>query len=92
MKSIERRFKKREGSDDGKSTFIHFCEAVKHQGFSSRIIQHWFNKLVSRDDYDPSDKMKLLKHLYRLTNLSEEGMFRGQKSSARRVYSLEGIN
>ena len=36
-------------------------QAVRGQGFSKDMLGRWFNKLVSREEYDKSDKKELVR-------------------------------
>ena len=79
MRSLKRRFNKISKLNPKWSTYICFEEAVKKQNFSRRIIYYWFNKLVEQDDYDPTQKKKIIEQLISLStnskNIAEEGMF-----------------
>jgi len=68
MKSIERRFNNITEKKPFWSSFICFAEAVKEQCFTKPILHRWFQKLVQKDDYAPSDKRTLLRHLDCLSN------------------------
>ena len=69
MKSIERRFDELVKKNPYWSTYICFCEAIRNQKFSKKIISRWFYKLVDKDDYFIEDGMKgLMDHLYKLSN------------------------
>ena len=63
MKSLERRFKLMEEKNPFHSTYVNFGRAIRGQGFSSKVIEFWFNKLVDKDDYAKSDKKTLLAQL-----------------------------
>lgn len=63
MKSLERRFKLMEKQNPFHSTYINFGRAIRNQGFSHKVIEFWFNKLVDKDDYAKSDKKTLLAQL-----------------------------
>jgi len=75
MKSLERRFKniqnKKKNSDLG--DYCCLARAVKYQKFSKRVIAHWFNKLMSKEDYLKSEKRSLISQLVCLSNDTEEG-------------------
>ncbi|HAZ28560.1 MAG TPA: hypothetical protein DCY48_02160 [Candidatus Magasanikbacteria bacterium] len=73
MKSLERRYKNIAQKYTGWGSYICFAKAVTGQHFSRRAIQHWFNKLVDKNDYCKSDKAQLLKHLESLTKSTEDG-------------------
>ena len=63
MRSIERRFKEMEKKNPFHSTYINFGRAISCQGFSGKVIEFWFNRLVDPDDYDKRDKKTLLAQL-----------------------------
>ena len=67
MRSLERRFNNIQRLNPYWSSYICFAEAMKEQGFSKRIIQFYFNKLVEKDDYDKADKRQIVKHLISLS-------------------------
>lgn len=68
MKSIKRRFDMMTGKNQRWSSYICFAEAIKQQKLNKESIQIWFNKLVSKDDYDKKDKKTLLDQLCILSN------------------------
>ena len=72
MRSIERRFKIISLKDDLFSTFICFSKAVSGCEFSKKALTKWFNVLVDKNDYQPTDKKALISHL---VNISKEGEF-----------------
>ena len=49
------------------STFVCFGYAVEGQEFSKRAISRWFKELVDPEDYDPNDRIALLRHFNKLT-------------------------
>lgn len=46
------------------SSYTKFAMAIKGMKFNKLTIDKWFSKLVDKDDYDKSDKMAILDHLY----------------------------
>ena len=72
MKSLEARFSTVFEKNPYWSSFICFSEAIKKQKFTKPIINRWFRKLVDKDDYQRSDKNKILQQLYDYSNVSEE--------------------
>lgn len=68
MKSIKRRFDEISIKNQYWSSYICFAEAIKKQKFNKETLQIWFNKLVSKDDYDKKDKKILLDQLYILSD------------------------
>jgi len=69
MRSLKFRFEESGNKQRrGCSTYIIFANAVKGGRFSRDIIRCWFNRLVEKDDYSPSDKRSLLRQLYELSN------------------------
>jgi len=79
MKSLERRFYNISQLNPVWSSYICFVEALKDQNFSKRIISYYFNRLVEKDDYDRTDKKRILSHLFSITTdlkkVVEEGSF-----------------
>lgn len=45
------------------SSYVCFACAINGLGYSDSEIYYWFNKLVEKDDYHPSQKSTLLKLL-----------------------------
>jgi predicted RNA-binding protein YlxR (DUF448 family) len=72
MRSIQRRFKKIQEKDRGLGSYIALSRAVKQQKFSKNIIARWFNKLVNKSEYEQGDKKKLISHLWKISNDTEE--------------------
>ena len=54
-----------------------FSHAVKQQRFSRNMLSRWFNKLVEKDDYERSDKKKLVEHLSKLSSGVEDNGLEG---------------
>jgi hypothetical protein len=73
MKSIEARFNKFIEEDPGYSDYLAFSMAVGGQKFSRKLVMEWFNKLVSKEDYDSRDKKEIIEGLMEHTNDTEEG-------------------
>ena len=73
MKSLERRFRARAINDHDHSSLNHFYGAVIGQGFSRKVIEYWFNRLVDKEDYAKSSKKELLADLKRVTKPAEAG-------------------
>ncbi len=67
MKSIERRFLDLQHKRPLHSNLLNLGTAIKGQRFSAGMIGRWFNRLVEKDDYERSDKRKILKHLVALS-------------------------
>lgn len=72
MRSIERRYKKIIKQNPIWSNYLCFVEAIKEQSFNKITISKWFRKLVDPDEYSKSDKRDVLKHLYNLSNSTED--------------------
>ncbi len=70
MKSLEKRYQKMKSLNPYWSNYISFCEAIRGQNFSDKIISFWFNKLVDKNDYSFKEKKEVLKHLRDLTRLN----------------------
>lgn len=67
MKSLQRRFRK-EQRNQNQSSIVSFYGAVIGGNFSKQMIQRWFNKLVSKDDYDKGNKKEIINDLHLLSN------------------------
>ena len=78
MKSLEARFRAAVEKSPNHSSFICFGRAIQGQKFSRKVIVRWFNKLVDPDDYAKREKPALLKFLWALSNMAEEGEFKGK--------------
>lgn len=68
MKSLKYRFLDIQERNIFWSTTLCFAEAIKEQSFARQVIHRWFNKLVSKDDYIPSEKKEVLSFLVNLSN------------------------
>lgn len=53
---------------------MNFAAAIKNRRFSKKSLDFWFNKLVEIDDYDKGEKKEVLLHLYKLSEMPEEGI------------------
>lgn len=71
MKSIERRFLSLEKSRPHHSSLLNFATTVKQLKISDQSLQRWFNRLVSPEDFERSDKRHILDYL-RTLNRPEE--------------------
>lgn len=60
MKSLEARFRDIELKHPEWSTFVVFVTAIYEADFSEKIIRSWFTKLVDKDDYNQSEKKRLM--------------------------------
>ena len=65
MKSIERRFLNA-SKNAVTSTLINFIEATRGQKFNKESLYSWFDKLVDKKDYLPSDKDSIRRQIYDL--------------------------
>lgn len=72
MRSLERRFIKMVKSNPCASDYLCFVMAISGQKFNNQIIARWFNKLVSKDDYDKRDKRLIVSHLLQLSKHAED--------------------
>lgn len=63
MKTIERRFLSERKRNEGLGDYSTLFHAVKEQDFKKTTISRWFSVLVDKDDYDLSDRSKLVKQL-----------------------------
>ena len=65
--SIEKQFNRSQREQPALSTHMSFADAICEQGYSKRIIQRYFNKLVDKDDYLQGEKRAILQHLYNIS-------------------------
>jgi hypothetical protein len=72
MRSIQARFQNMSEKYPDVNSLINFGRAIWSQKFSRPMIKYWFNLLVEKDDYDPKDKIKLLRHFYKATENQEK--------------------
>ena len=86
MRSIGARFNGFKQASKGHSSFIVFSRTIKGQQFTKTAISRWFGKLVEKGDYEKSDKMRLLKHLYVL-NIAVEAQKQPQNRVLRGFFS-----
>jgi len=63
MKTIERRFLSVRKKNQNLGDYSALFRAVKEQDFKRATISRWFSVLVDKDDYDLSDRSKLVKQL-----------------------------
>lgn len=68
MRSLKLRYEASTKVRRGCGSYIIFANAVKGSRFRRDKIRRWFNRLVEKDDYSPSDKRSLLQQLYELSN------------------------
>ncbi len=72
MRSIRRRFERIKEENPYWSSLICFTGAVWNQNFSRQAIHRWFNKLVDKDDYVPSDKKQVLSYIEQGSKRAED--------------------
>jgi hypothetical protein len=74
MKSIKRNINKisSKASFSQYSSYMIFAYAIKGKCFSMDTITRHFNKDVHKGDYSISDKKRIIRHLYSLSNTTEE--------------------
>ena len=72
MRSIQRRFKGIEKKNRLASSYICFSQTVRDQKFNKQTISKWFTNLVDKNDYHKSEKLPLLRYLWKLSNCIEE--------------------
>lgn len=58
MKALKRRFVKVVVTNPYWSSYLCFCEAIRGQGFTRRIVSSWFYRLVDKGDYFVEDGVK----------------------------------
>ena len=83
MKSIEKRFQDLQRRRPGCSSIINFAGAIKSGKFASRVVSHWFNRLVEKDDFSEVDRRTILENLNELTGSRTVG--NGVKFRVRRT-------
>jgi hypothetical protein len=66
MRSIKWRFEKIAKQQPNASSLIVFAEAIAKEGFSKDRLRRAFNRLVDIDDFDSSDKRRVLANLEKL--------------------------
>lgn len=68
MKHFEFYFKREQERDPFAGDIICLTRAVRNRKFSPQIIHKWFNHLIDKSDYSPSDKKTILKQIEELSN------------------------
>ena len=68
MKSVKRRFERFQRESPNLCSIINFSYAVNGQGFSRDKIKRNFEILVEKEDYQPSDKIRLMEYFINHTN------------------------
>lgn len=81
MKSIEANFKKRQTINPSFGDYICLMQAVRGQKFTRRTIYTAFKKLISKDDYEPSETSTLVAQLHEASNDAEECTFQDKIAS-----------
>jgi len=71
MRSLERVFRKIQNENPDLSTFICFALAVEGKSFKRKTIRKHLNALIDKEDYDLSEKKRLIDHLYFLSSNSK---------------------
>lgn len=72
MRSLHRRFLIFQKKFPDLGNYIVLEKAVRNQSFTKRVIQKSFDSVLSRDDYDQSDRTLLLKFLYQSSIRAED--------------------
>ena len=79
MKSIKARYISiREELPLKYSSYVCFARAIFEQKFRYKMISRWFNLLVDKEDYLQKERKAIVKYLHYLSNLPEEGEFKGR--------------
>lgn len=78
MRSIKARFKKAQNSQPSFGDFPNLSQAVYKQSFSRPSLCNALRRLVDPVEYDQSDFSKLVDHLEKSTNTTEEPDFKAK--------------
>ncbi len=87
MRSIKARFEHSKASQPLYGDYLHLAIAVRDQNFSNRSIGLAFNELVSKAEYESSERKQLLKYLRTLTR-GLKGVEEGRLKAENHVKSL----
>lgn len=63
MKELKKKFLLSKEVNPNLGDYIHLCRAVKNTGTDRATIMRLFNAVVSKDDYDKSEKGELIEYL-----------------------------
>jgi predicted RNA-binding protein YlxR (DUF448 family) len=72
MKSLNSRFLRVQKSNPSRADFICLSKAVRDQKFKRPALLKALQELVPKDDYDRSDRFKLINHLWKSSNPVED--------------------
>lgn len=78
MRSIQSRFNKIQETAPLLGDYPSLMRAVRGQNFSRKIISQWFDKLISKDDFCPKERNRLVSQLYQASNHAEDGRFQAK--------------
>jgi hypothetical protein len=78
MKSLQRRFEIVKAKCPDHSSYECYAKTIEGQNFTRPVINHWFGKLVEKDDYAGNERKWLIDQLCLLTKGVEEGVKQGQ--------------
>jgi hypothetical protein len=81
MRSISRNYRKIQDRNPSLGTHPCLCQAVRHRKFSRKCIVKAFKELMPEEEYAKDETKELIDYLEYLTNLPEEGEFRGKNGS-----------
>lgn len=81
MKSVQSRFQKIQNSNPELGDYICLMQAVRGQKFNRVTISQWFNKLISKDDFYPKERNRLVAQLYQSSNCVEDMVFETEIAS-----------
>jgi len=88
MRSIERLFNKIQKENPGWGSIVVFNHIVNGKNFSHDRIARWFNILVDKEEYEKSDKKKILKYIYLMNTPLNRTKNRGIYLSRREINKL----
>jgi len=74
MKNLNSNYTKQllKNTNSSKGDYITLAEAVKNKSYSRKTLLKGLKSLIRHEDYNESDKMDLIDHLYKLSNPTEE--------------------
>jgi hypothetical protein len=68
MRSLKHSFEQVQYYYPNLTTYCQFVEAIKNRRFSKETITKYFYELVHPSEYEYSERLGILQHLYRLSN------------------------
>jgi len=70
MKDLKARFELMSQKYPNHGDYFLFGRAIEGTGMQPDTLRRWFNKLVSKEEYEQKDKRDLFEHLYHLANVA----------------------